>query len=263
MPIDEKNRISILGMKVDMVEIPNVIEAMEGWINKKLFHNYIVVSNADGVMKHKVDIRMRQAVNASSLSVPDGFSLICLGRLKGYSLKRRVYGPDLMSEFIDTTKDKEYSHFFYGGNGVTLDKLLSNLKHKFPDLKIAGYYSPPFRALTPEEDRLVIERINSSNPDVLWVGIGCPKQEIWMLEHKDKLNVPVMVGVGAAFDFLAGTKPQAPTWIRNNGFEWLFRFASEPKRLWRRYLINNSLFVFYVTLELISKAFTLNKNKSN
>jgi len=136
--------------------------------------------------------------------------------------------------------------------------LSNNLKQRFPNLNITGVYSPPFRELTEKEDKAVVDMINKASPDVLWVGLGCPKQQLWMYEHKDKLNASVMVGVGAAFDFLAGTKPQAPRWIRDNGFEWLFRLFTEPKRLWRRYLVNGPLFVYFVTQELVFNFF---KNK--
>lgn len=131
----------------------------------------------------------------------------------------------------------------------------------FPGIRIAGSYAPPFRPLTGEEDAGIVEMIKGAAPDVLWVGIGCPKQELWMREHKEMLNVPVMVGVGAAFDFLSGVKPQAPVWMRDNGLEWLFRLAGEPKRLWRRYLIGNSLFIYYVLEEAVAKTFFVRRKR--
>lgn len=253
--------INILGMRVDMVQVPDVIEIMDNLINNKSYHNYIVISNTNDVVISKHDAKVRDAVNSSNLSVPDGISLVLLGRLYGYPLKRRVYGPDLMFEFLKHAQSKGYSHFFYGATKDTLDRLVCNLKKEFPDLKVKGSYAPPFRKLNEKEDNEVIQRINDAFPDVLWVGLGCPKQQIWMYEHKDKLRVPVMVGVGAAFDFFAGTKPQAPKWLRDNGLEWLFRLITEPKRLWRRYLVNGSLFIYYVLVELISMAFKINRRK--
>ena len=251
MNTDKKKLINIYGMKVDMVQIPEVIEAMEGWIRNRSFGNYIVISNANDVTISRGNSKVKQAVNESSLSVPDGFSLIMLGRMHGYPLKKRVYGPDLMFEFLRVSESRGYSHFFYGASEDALEKLKISLKEKFPSLKIAGFYSPPFRDISEAEDEEIVERINKASPDVLWVGLGCPKQQLWMQKHKDKLKVPVMVGVGAAFDFFAGTKLQAPRWVRDNGFEWLFRLVTEPRRLWKRYLIGNTLFLAFFLRELI------------
>jgi len=243
--------ISFCKMRVDMIQIPEVIKFMEEWIIHKNFGNYIVISNANDAVTSKKSKEIQEATNNSSLSVPDGISLILLARLYGYPLKRRVYGFDLMNEFLSLSGKKGYSHFFYGSTDNTLEKLRLNLKKKMPNLKIKGFYSPPFRKLTEVEDKEIIEMINRASPDVLWVGLGCPKQQLWMYEHKDKLKIPVMVGAGAAFDFVAGTKSQAPRWMRDNGFEWLFRLVTEPKRLWKRYLIGNAIFLWFFFKEFI------------
>jgi len=247
----ETNFIDVCGMRVDMVQIPDIIKKMEYWITNKELGNYIVISNANDAIMSLKNPKIQTSVNDSSLSVPDGISMVLLARRYGYLLKKRVYGPDLMNEFLSLSAKKDYSHFFYGSDKDTLEKLKMNLINKFPNIKIAGFYSPPFRELTKEEDEKIINMINDASPDVLWLGLGCPKQQLWMYEHKDKLKVPVMVGVGAAFDFLAKTKPQAPRWIRDNGFEWLFRLVTEPKRLWKRYLVNGSLFLYYISKQLI------------
>lgn len=244
----------VLGTRIDVIQIPEVIEQIFEWIKTKKYGNYIVFSNAFDVISSKKDIRVRTAVDRSTLSVPDGISLVWLANLKGHFLKKRVYGPDLMFECLKLSESEGYSHFFYGATQETLSLLVKNLKERFPRLKVAGAYAPPFRALSPEEDRSIIEMIDKACPDIVWVGLGCPKQQLWMHEHhehKDKLKVPVMLGVGAAFDFFAKTKPQASGWIRDSGFEWLFRLATEPKRLWKRYLIYGSLFVYYVSKELL------------
>ncbi|MBL7196761.1 MAG: WecB/TagA/CpsF family glycosyltransferase [Candidatus Omnitrophica bacterium] len=245
-------QIDVLGMKIDIIQIPRVIETMEEWIKNRDFGNYICISNMNDIAYSYRNREIRKATNAASLSVPDGFSLVLLARMHGYPLKRRVYGSELMNEFLNLSEKKEYSHFFYGATNSTLEKLNLNLRKKFPGLKINGFYSPPFRELSEDEDREVIEMINLASPDVLWIGLGCPKQQLWMYRHKDKLKVPVMVGVGAAFDFLAGVKPQAPRWLRDNGFEWLFRLVTEPKRLWKRYLIGNTLFSWFLLREFIN-----------
>ncbi|MFH1441853.1 MAG: WecB/TagA/CpsF family glycosyltransferase [Candidatus Omnitrophota bacterium] len=247
--------IKILGTRVDAVQIPDIYKYIENCIAKNIHHNYIIVANVDTIMQSKYNPKMREAVNASSLSIPDGFPLLVMQRLHGNLLKKRAYGPDLMKGFLKIAQDKEYSHFFYGATQDTLFKLIKKLKTLFPKIKITGAYSPPFRPLTCDEDKRIIEMINKAAPDVLWVGIGCPKQELWMHNHKEQLNIPVMVGVGAAFDFLAETKKQAPRWIRDNGFEWLFRLITEPMRLWRRYLIASPLFISYVLLDMFSVFF--------
>ncbi|MFA5156169.1 MAG: WecB/TagA/CpsF family glycosyltransferase [Candidatus Omnitrophota bacterium] len=242
----------VLGTRIDAVQIPDVITAVEGWINAGSRGNYIVISNANDVMTGKTDDLARKAANASNLSVPDGISLVLLGRLYGHRLKKRVYGPDLMLEFLELSVKRGYTNFFYGATDSILEKLKDNLAHRFPGIKVAGSYAPPFKELTPEEEAAIIKLINSAAPDVLWVGLGCPKQQLWMYKHKSNLKVPAMIGVGAAFDFISGNKPQAPVWIRNNGFEWLFRLATEPKRLWKRYLGGGSQFIYYAGKEFFS-----------
>ena len=249
----ERSYSDVLGVRIDLVQIPKVLEIVSGWIENKEQGKYIVVSNAYDVVVCRRDPRIKNAVNSSALTVSDGISLVLLARIKGFSVKKRVYGPDLMLNFLKVAQEKGYSSFFYGTTEATLGLLLRHLKSEFPSLKISGCYAPPFGEMTKEEDEKVIALINGAKPDVIWVGLGCPKQQLWMYSHKDAFRVPVMVGVGAAFDFLAGVKPQAPLWIRDNGFEWLFRLVTEPKRLWRRYLIDYPLFVYYVLVELAFK----------
>jgi N-acetylglucosaminyldiphosphoundecaprenol N-acetyl-beta-D-mannosaminyltransferase len=245
--------MDVLGIRLDLVQIPEVIKSISGWIEERNWGNYIVLSNANDVVTARRNVKVRNATNSSSLTVADGISLVLLSRLRGHPLKKRVYGPDLMLELLKSAEMKGCSNFFYGTTQITLDLLIDNLRVKFPRLKIAGAYSPPFAPLSAEEDEKIIELINKTSPEIIWVGLGTPKQQLWMYEHRDKLKVPVMLGVGAAFDFFAGIKPQAPRWIREIGFEWLFRLITEPKRLWRRYLINNLLFIYYVAGELIFK----------
>lgn len=254
MNTDQKTKTqyaNICGMKVNIVQIPEVIGIMEDWIRSRNMGNYIAVSNALDVVLSKKDSGVREAVNNSNLSVPDGISLVLAARAYGYDLKKRVYGPDLLLEFLRATQDENYSHFFYGTTKETLERLVKSLKKQFPKLKISGTHPSFFRELTNQDKTRVVETINNSSTDILWVGIGCPRQELWMYDFKDKLKVPVMVGVGAAFDFLSGTKPQAPRWIRDNGFEWLFRLIIEPKRLWKRYLVGNSIFLWLFLKEFI------------
>jgi N-acetylglucosaminyldiphosphoundecaprenol N-acetyl-beta-D-mannosaminyltransferase len=245
--------INVCGVKIDMVQMPQVIDTMEKWIAQRSGSKseYIVVSNAYDLVTNSKNDRIKKAANNSSFTIPDGTPLIWLGRLHGYILKRRVYGPDLMFEFLKLSEVKGYSHFFYGSSPKILDLLVNNLRKKFPSLNIAGSYSPPFRKLSEEEEKEVIDSINKACPDILWVGLGTPKQQLWMYDYKDRVKVPVMAGVGAAFDFFARTTPHAPRWIRDNGFEWLFRFLVEPRRLWKRYLVGNTIFIWIFLKEFI------------
>lgn len=243
--------LNIVDLCIDLVQIPDVVRQASEWIRNREFGNYIVVANANDVVMAKKDLLVREAVSSSSLVVPDGISLLFFCKLKGHLLKNRVYGPDLMLELLRYSESQGYANFFYGATEKVLNSLVKNLKLMFPNLRVAGIYAPPFRKINKREDEIIIDAINKSVPDIVWVGLGCPKQQLWMYEHKDKLKVPVMVGVGAAFDFLSGTKPQAPRWMRDSGFEWFFRLITEPKRLWRRYLVNYPLFIYYVLTDLI------------
>jgi len=245
--------IRVLDMRVDMVQIPDVLRAMEEWIVNQEYGKYIVIANADSAMRSRKNDDFRKAVACSDFSVPDGMPLVWLGKMQGHKLKRRVYGPDLMQEFCKLAVSKGYSNYFYGGAVGVPQRLKDALVQKFPELKVVGIYSPPFRDLTDSEDEQIVAMINRANPDVLWIGLGCPKQEIWMYQHRDRLKVPVIVGVGAAFDFHSGTKKQAPRWMREHGLEWLFRLVAEPRRLWKRYIVDGAVFVYNISSELLSQ----------
>lgn len=239
----------VLGVRVNAVQIPDVIAQIEQWIQERQRCHFIAVTGMHGVTEAQQDLTFKRVLNAADLVVPDGMPLVWLGRRHGYGLKRRVYGPELMETFCRETGVK-YKHFFYGGVPGVPKRLAKILKQRY-GLRVVGMLSPPFRQLTPEEDAEVVALINEAEPDVLWVGLSTPKQERWMYEHRDRLWVPVMVGVGAAFDVLSGRKREAPLWMREHGLQWLFRLLSEPRRLWRRYLIYGSKFVFMVTLEML------------
>ncbi len=241
----------VLGVRVDAVRIPDVIAQMEQWIAERSGTRYITVTGMHGVTEAQHDPQSKRILNAADLVVPDGMPLVWLGRLRGHRLKRRVYGPELMLAFCEKTARKGYRHFFYGGAPGVAQQLASTLARRFPGLLVAGTYSPPFRPLSDQEEQEFAERIHFLAPDVLWVGLSTPKQERWMYEHRDRLKVPVMVGVGAAFDINSGRLRQAPRWMREHGLEWLFRLLQEPRRLWRRYVIYGSRFVWWVSLELL------------
>jgi N-acetylglucosaminyldiphosphoundecaprenol N-acetyl-beta-D-mannosaminyltransferase len=246
-----RESFGVLGTQVEALQIPDVIRQMEMWICQRDQSHFVAVTNVHVVMEARHDAYFRRVLDSADLRVPDGMPLIWVGRLRGHSLPRRVYGPDLLLDFCRETHEKSYRHFFYGGAPGVSHALGERLRARFPHLKIAGAYSPPFRRLTPQEDAMQIAMINQAAPDVLWVGLGCPKQERWIYEHRHLLHVPVAVGVGQAFDIHSGRSKQAPNWLREHGFEWLYRLAAEPRRLWRRYLVYNSKFMICESLELL------------
>jgi N-acetylglucosaminyldiphosphoundecaprenol N-acetyl-beta-D-mannosaminyltransferase len=236
---------------VDAVQIPDVVAEMERWIGERRGSHYIAVTGMHGVTEAQHDPELKRILNAADLVVPDGMPLVWLGRWRGYALRRRVYGPELMLEFCRATAGKGYRHFFYGGAPGVAGELAGRLRRQFPSLQVVGVFSPPFRPLRPDEDARVARRIRDAKPEVLWVGLSTPKQERWMYEHRESLEAPVMVGVGAAFDLNTGRVRQAPRWMRERGLEWFWRLLMEPRRLWRRYLIGGAEFVWLVALELL------------
>jgi N-acetylglucosaminyldiphosphoundecaprenol N-acetyl-beta-D-mannosaminyltransferase len=244
---------NILGVKVSAITMEMAVHTIEGWIARRESH-YVCVTGVHGIMESQRDEGVRRVHNAAGLVTPDGMPLVWLSRLMGFSHVERVYGPDLMLAMCARSVTQGYRHFFYGGAPGVADKLALHLRTRFPTLQVSGTYSPPFRPLTPEEDVAVVQRINAVQPDIVWVGISTPKQECWMREHVGRLSAAVLIGVGAAFDFHAGVKRQAPRWMQQKGLEWLFRLMTEPRRLWRRYLINNSGFLWLVMLQVLDKS---------
>jgi N-acetylglucosaminyldiphosphoundecaprenol N-acetyl-beta-D-mannosaminyltransferase len=240
----------VLGLRVNAVQMPEVVNLMEHWILAGRDCHFIAVTNVHVVMEAQRDGSFKKVMAAAHLIVPDGMPLVWLGRLRGHSLHRRVCGPELLIEFCRQTHAKSYGHFFLGGSPGIPEKVAVCLRKQFPGMRIQGTHSPPFRSLSVEEDDSIVRMINDVAPDILWVGLGCPKQERWIYEHYDRLKVPVIVGVGQAFDLCAGQTHRAPQWMREHGFEWLFRLIRDPRRLWRRYLIYNSQFLYCLLLEL-------------
>jgi len=239
----------VLGVHVDAVQIPQVVEQLERWIQNRNDGRFISVANIHVVMEAQEDASFKKQINSAALCVPDGMPLIWCGRLRGHGLRRRVYGPELMITFCRETASKGYRHFLYGGAPEVTNQLVKQLQRSCPGIQIAGFDSPPFRPLTREEDEEAIRRINDARPDVLWVGLGCPKQERWIHDHRERLAVPAIIAIGQAFDLLSGKKRRAPAWMSENGLEWLFRLLQDPRRLWRRYLVYNTKFLYFFSLE--------------
>ena len=246
----EPIRVNILGMGISAINMEMALDSIEDWIARRESH-YVCVTPVHSVMEYRKDPNLRRICSASGLTTPDGMPLVWLCRLKGHRHVDRVYGPDLMLALCERSVTRGYRHFFYGGAEGVPEQLAANLQHRFPGLTIVGTYSPPFRPLTPEEDDQAVQMINEASPDVVWVGLGSPKQERWMAAHISRVKAPVIIGVGAAFDFLTGRKRQAPRWMQRNGLEWLFRLLTEPRRLWRRYLVNNPLFILLVLAQAL------------
>jgi N-acetylglucosaminyldiphosphoundecaprenol N-acetyl-beta-D-mannosaminyltransferase len=242
--------VNILGVKVSAVNMTLVLQIIDQWIRTRR-SNYVCVTPVHSIMECYDSQDLTDIYNDAGLVTPDGMPLVWLSRLQGHPEVSRVYGPDLMLALCEYGLSRSYRHYFYGGAEGVADLLVEQLRTKFPEIKIAGVYSPPFRSLSLEEEQAVAERINATLPDIVWVGLGAPKQERWMSAHLGRLSAPALIGVGAAFDFHAGLKPQAPGWMQRNGLEWVFRLVSEPRRLWKRYLINNPRFIAHTLLQLI------------
>jgi len=243
--------IPILGSRVHMVEIPDVVRLMDRWIETEdQVCHHVVNTGMHGIMEAHRDPEFKAILNAAEIFAPDGILVVLIARFRGFPLRRKNTGPELMWEFSKTASEKGYKYFIYGDTENTLQLLAARLKEAFPGIRIVGLYSPPFRPLTAAEDESIVDAINQAGPDVLWVGLGVPKQEWWIHEHRDKLKVPVVVGAGASLKFLSGTVKRAPAWLRNRGLEWTWRLSHEPRRVWRRVFVDAPQFVGLVALEL-------------
>jgi N-acetylglucosaminyldiphosphoundecaprenol N-acetyl-beta-D-mannosaminyltransferase len=240
---------NILGVGVSAVNMAMALRILEDWIERREPH-YVCVTGVHGVMESQKDAELRRIHNRAGLVTPDGMPLVWLSRALGYPYVERVYGPDLLLAFCRLAEEARYRIFFYGGHEAVPELLAARLLQKYPGLQVAGRYSPPFRELSGEEEEEIYRMINAAGPDVVFVGLSTPKQERWMARARASLEAPVLIGVGAAFDFHSGTKKQAPQWMRRSGLEWFYRLLQEPRRLGRRYLVNNPLFVLSVIRQL-------------
>ena len=250
MEIEAIAHTNVLGVNVSAINMELALTTIKGWVDRSETH-YVCVTGVHGVMESHDDASLQAIHNAAGLVTPDGMPLVWLSRLRGFKHVDRVYGPDLMLALCEQSVAWGVRHFLYGGADGVPELLAQCLTQRFPGLDIVGTYSPPFRELTPEEDERVIAMIDDSGADVVWVGLSTPKQERWMAAHLGRLEASVMIGVGAAFDFHAGLKKQAPRWMQRSGVEWLFRVMNEPRRLWYRYARNNPRFVALLLLQIL------------
>jgi N-acetylglucosaminyldiphosphoundecaprenol N-acetyl-beta-D-mannosaminyltransferase len=244
------DRAFILGIGVSAITLDRAVSTIEQWIERRT-PNYVCVTGAHGIIESRRDPRLRHIHNEAGMVTPDGMPLVFMARRLGFKRVSRVYGPDLMRRLTEISAQKGYRQFYYGGGAGIAEHLAATLKARYPTLSVAGTMTPPFRPLTPEEGEATVARINEVAPDIVWVGLSTPKQEFWMASYIGRLNVPVLVGVGAAFDFLAGTKSQAPVWMQRSGLEWTYRLAHEPRRLWKRYVRIVPLFFVLALAQII------------
>jgi N-acetylglucosaminyldiphosphoundecaprenol N-acetyl-beta-D-mannosaminyltransferase len=239
----------ILGMKVSHTSYSHAVETICEWAEKHQ-SRYVCVATVNNVMEAFDSTNFRQLMNEADLVTPDGMPVVWGARCLGHKRATRVYGPDLTPLLLEQAARLGLPVGFYGGAPHVLEKLVQNSKARNPHLHVAYAFSPPFRPLSPAESKDVVAAINDSGARILFVGLNTPKQDLWMAAHKGSVQA-VMVGVGAAFDFLSGSKPQAPRWMMPIGLEWAFRLIMEPKRLWRRYLRHNPRFILLFSLQLL------------
>jgi len=238
-------RFNVLGVGLHAMNLPIATAAVLAALRERR-KGYVCVTGVHGVSEAQNDPAFRAVLNGAFLNTTDGMPLVWLGRRAVGAWVDRVYGPDLMLEVFRATQNTDFRHFLYGGAPGVAEQLKTRLEARFPGAKICGIYCPPFRPLETAEEADLQRLIHEARPDIIWVGLSTPKQERFMAEYLPKLETTLMFGVGAAFDFHAGRVSQAPRWMQRSGLEWLYRLCSEPRRLGRRYLVNNPLFIWRI-----------------
>jgi N-acetylglucosaminyldiphosphoundecaprenol N-acetyl-beta-D-mannosaminyltransferase len=245
--VSRPERINVLGVGVSLVNIDRALDEIEVWI-KAGDQTYVCVCSVHGVMECQRSDELRQIFNSAGMVTPDGMPLVWLARGRDAQVSR-VYGPDLMLAEFQRSTTAGHRHFLYGGGPGVSTRLAAKMQSRFPGLAVVGTMEPPFAPLDQLASAETAAAINAAGADVVWVGISSPKQERWMAMMRPQLQAPVLIGVGAAFDFHSGTVRQAPRWMQRSGLEWLFRLITDPRRLWRRYLINNPWFLWALTMQ--------------
>ncbi len=244
-------RFPVISVGISALTFTQAVALIHGWIARRE-RQYVNVCTTHTVLECHDAPKMAAIVNAAGMATPDGMPLVWLGRLAGHQIER-VYGPDLMLAVCERGQRHGYRHFFYGGAPGVAEDLAARLKARFPALQVAGIYTPPFRPLTAEEEQSIVTAINASNADIVWVGLGTPKQDYWVAQFRPWLEASVLIAVGAAFDFHTGRVRQAPRWMQRTGTEWLFRLSQDPRRLWKRYILGNPRFIWLVLLQWVSQ----------
>ena len=251
-------RVNVLGVGISALNLNAALDAIAEAVRARR-KGYICVTGVHGVIEAQSDEKFRSTLNNAFLCTPDGMPMVWVGKIRGHSQMRRVYGPDLMLDVCAWSEKNTCRHFFFGGAPGVAETLAAKLKARFPKLDIAGTFAPPFRPLTADEERQLAATIHTAQPDIFWVGLSTPKQEKFMAEFLPKLDVTLMIGVGAAFDFHSGRVKQAPRWMQRSGLEWFYRLCQEPRRLAKRYFKNNPLFILKIAGQLCGlKKYSLN-----
>ncbi|WP_432949235.1 WecB/TagA/CpsF family glycosyltransferase [Kribbella sp. CA-253562] len=240
-------RVDVLGIHVSVTDMDDTVETFAGWIAARERH-LVCVADMNALLHARADAELTEVYNTSGLTLADGMPLVWAGKRAGFDRMARVCGPDLIERVMAEAAERGWSQYFYGGADGVAEQLRDTFVAKHPSLFVAGTYSPPYRALSPEEDAQIVEKINAAGPDIVWVGLGAPKQERWMAEHRDRLDAAILIGVGAAFDFHTGRLDRAPVWMQKAGLEWSYRLYKEPRRLWKRYLLGIPRFVAGIVL---------------
>ena len=245
--------VDVLGVHISVIDQDRAREILFDALRSGR-RGYVTVTGVHGVMEAQDDENFRAILNNALLTTPDGMPMVWMGKLQGQARIARVYGPDLMLNLCEHSCAENFSHFFYGAAAGVADDLAQQLGQRFPGLNIAATYSPPFRPLNTDELSRLQKRVEETRPDFFWVGLSTPKQERFMAEHLDLLpEARIMIGVGAAFDLLTGRVKQAPRWMQRSGLEWLFRLSQEPRRLGKRYLVNNPRFAIRAAAQLAKR----------
>jgi N-acetylglucosaminyldiphosphoundecaprenol N-acetyl-beta-D-mannosaminyltransferase len=240
--LPEIPRANVLGVGIHAIDLPQAVRTIEAAVAQR-HKGYVCVASVHGVMEAQRNPQFHQIMSRALLVTPDGMPTVWVGKLQGHQLMQRVFGPDLMLEVCRSSAGRGITHFLYGGQPGVAQQLRVTLEQRCPGIRLVGQFTPPFRPLSCDEERELLRMIGETRPDIMWVGLSTPKQEQFMANYIDRLECQVMVGVGAAFDFLTGRIADSPAWIKQFGLQWLHRLYQEPGRLWKRYLLNNSQFL--------------------
>ena len=240
----------VLGIKVSAINMKTGVNLADRWIAAG-HPGYVCVTGVHGVMEAQKDAEFFDILNRAAINTPDGMPMSWVGHLQGHAEMDRVFGPDFMSELCALSVNRGYRHFLYGGQPGIAEQLKDILETRYPGLQVVGTFTPPFRSLNAIEEEALLTQVRESKPHILWVGLSTPKQERFMAQYVDRLQVPLLAGVGAAFDYHTGRIRDCAPWIKRAGLQWLHRLMQDPKRLWRRYLSNNPAFVWNITLQML------------
>jgi N-acetylglucosaminyldiphosphoundecaprenol N-acetyl-beta-D-mannosaminyltransferase len=242
-------RANVLGVAVSAIDLESAVSLASRWVDAG-DPGYICLTGVHGVMEAKADAAFRHILNSATINAPDGMPMTWVGRLQGFRQMDRVFGPDFMATMCRLSVQRGYRHFLYGGQPGVAELLRENLHAKFPGIQICGTHTPPFTSLTPEQEREIIDRVRESKPHIVWVGLGTPKQERFMAQYVDRFQVPLLVGVGAAFDYHTGRIRDCSRWVKRAGLQWAHRAMQDPARLGKRYLRNNPAFLWHIAIQL-------------